>query len=78
MREEVIQDLIDRYQDRRVDAYKGIVREEAKGLDGIYILDKSYTIELIAVKDNRIMYVNYDGHASLEDVIEEIARKIDL
>lgn len=78
MREKAVQDLIDRYQNGMVHAYKDIVREDAIGLDGIYILDKSYTMELIAVKDNRIMYVNYDGHASLEAVIEEIGRKIDL
>lgn len=76
MREPLVKDLIQRYQFKIAVPYKDIVRQDAKGLDGIYILDKSYNIELIGIKDNRVMYVQYNGNASLDDVIKEIARKI--
>lgn len=76
MREPLVKDLIQRYQDKITIPYKDIVRQDANGLDGIYILDESHNIELIGMKDNRVMYVKYSGNGTLDDVIEEISRKI--
>nr|WP_307991962.1 DUF2812 domain-containing protein [uncultured Niameybacter sp.] len=76
MREPLVKDLIQRYQDEITVPYKDIVRQDAEGLDGVYILAENYNIELIGIKDNKVMYVKYSGNASLDNLIKEIARKI--
>lgn len=76
MREPLVKDLIQRYQDEITVPYKDIIRQEAEGLDGVYILTENYNIELIGIKGNKVMYVKYSGNASLDDLIKEIARKI--
>lgn len=76
MREPLVKDLIQRYQDEITVPYKDMIRQDVEGLDGVYILTENYNIELIGIKDNRVMYVKYSGNASLDDLIKEIARKI--
>lgn len=71
MTQPLAQALIDKYD------YAGDFKEiKVLGLDHVYGVERNQGVQLVAVQDNRVFYLEYMGDATLEEVIKEVIRKM--
>lgn len=73
MAEPLAQELMDKYGYR--EAFKELKVSE---LDKAYVVENNRGIQLVVIKNNRVLYVEYRGDIILEELLEEVVRKITL
>ena len=73
MAEPLAQELMDKHGYR--EAFKELKVSE---LDKAYVVENNRGIQLVVIKNNRVLYVEYRGDIILEELLEEVVRKITL
>lgn len=71
MAEPLAQELMDKHGYR--EAFKEL---KVSGLDKAYVVQNNRGIQLVAIKNNRVLYLEYRGDVILEELLEEVVRKI--
>lgn len=71
MTQPLAQALMDKYD------YAGAFKEiEVPGLDYAYSVERNQGVQLVAIQAHRVLYLEYIGDATLEEILEEVVRKI--